>query len=457
MTLNEFNALYEQARALPDGEAKTNMLKSLAATPVVDDKGNPVKIEVREVTPAAPAPAPAPAMSAKDIDAAIQKGIAEGIKALAPKPDPHGHVIADNAKIAIGSAANPKIFAGNREQQCKTAYQWGQFARAAAGIGKAAEWCNTNGLRIEKAQSEGVNSAGGVLVPEELAATLIDLREQYGVFRRNARVMTMGRDTLSIPRRVSGLTVYWPGEGGTVTDSTKAFDSVKLTARKPMMLAKYSTELMEDAIIDIGADLAREIAWQMSYTEDLCGFIGDGTSTYGGIVGLSSAMVAKWTSTTSDTVGVQIAAGNTIAEIVVGDFQAMVGSLPLYARRGAKWYCSAYVHENAMERIAQALGGATASIIRAGSEPRFLGYPVELVQVMPASDTNSQMLAYFGDLTLAATLGDRRQIEVTTLKELYAASGQVGILASQRFDIQVHDVGDGTTVGPIVGLRAAAS
>jgi hypothetical protein len=43
--------------------------------------------------------------------------------------------------------------------------------------------------------------------------------------------------------------------------------------------------VLEDAIISIADDLAEEIVYAFSLKEDQCGFIGDGTSTYGGIVG----------------------------------------------------------------------------------------------------------------------------------------------------------------------------
>jgi HK97 family phage major capsid protein len=39
--------------------------------------------------------------------------------------------------------------------------------------------------------TEGVNEAGGFLVPEEFGNDLIDLREIYGVFRRNAKMVPM--------------------------------------------------------------------------------------------------------------------------------------------------------------------------------------------------------------------------------------------------------------------------
>jgi HK97 family phage major capsid protein len=63
-----------------------------------------------------------------------------------------------------------------------------------------------------KAQGEGVDGAGGFLVPEELMANIIVLREQFGVFRQECQVVPMGSDTLNWPRRLTGLTATFTGE-----------------------------------------------------------------------------------------------------------------------------------------------------------------------------------------------------------------------------------------------------
>jgi hypothetical protein len=39
-------------------------------------------------------------------------------------------------------------------------------------------------------------------------------------------------------------------------------------------------------VINMGDDLAGEIAYAFALKEDQCGFIGDGTSTYGGMQGV---------------------------------------------------------------------------------------------------------------------------------------------------------------------------
>jgi HK97 family phage major capsid protein len=62
--------------------------------------------------------------------------------------------------------------------------------------------------------------------------------------------------------------------------------------------------------------------------------------------------------------------------------------------------------------------------------------------------------ALFGDLSLAASFGDRRQTEVQISDSALNAFEQdeLAIRGTERFDINVHDVGDSSAAGPVVGL-----
>jgi HK97 family phage major capsid protein len=58
----------------------------------------------------------------------------------------------------------------------------------------------------------------------------------------------------------------------------------------------------------------------------------------------------------------------------------------------------------------------------------------------------------FGDLSLAATMGERRGVTVKTTQDRYLEFDQIGIRGTERFDINVHDLGNSNIAGPIVGL-----
>jgi HK97 family phage major capsid protein len=60
-----------------------------------------------------------------------------------------------------------------------------------------------------------------------------------------------------------------------------------------MVLTTVSNELNEDAFVNLADDVAGEIAYAFAKKEDECGFVGDGTSTYGGIEGVASKLLGQ--------------------------------------------------------------------------------------------------------------------------------------------------------------------
>jgi HK97 family phage major capsid protein len=336
------------------------------------------------------------------------------------------------------------------------AYRFGKwFKGAVVGDPSSKAWCDQNGIQT-KALSEGTNYLGGYLVPPEFSTDIIDLRETYGVARQVARVVPMSSDTLTIPRRVGGLTAYFVGEAATITNSDKTWDQINLVAKKLAALTLWSSELNEDAMISIGDDLAGEIAYAFSQKEDECYFNGDGTSTYGGITGVRSKLRAV-DGTIANIKGLQVASGNAYSEIVLSDFHGVMGRLPLYARNGAVWIMSAAFFDTVPHKLQVAAGGNTVVDIANGGVQRFLGYPVVLSQVMPTNEANSQICALLGNFRLGSTFGDRRLLSLALSSEYKFAEDQLAIRGTERFDINVHDVGNTTAAGPIVGLITAAS
>lgn len=341
------------------------------------------------------------------------------------------------------------------------AYRFGQWFLAAAGNQNAARWCDDQGVEL-RAATEGVNTQGGYAVPDEFDTVLVDLREQYGVFRRNARVVPMSSDVKVRPKRESGLTPYFVGEYEGGPESTKAWSQIQLVAKKLMVLTAYTNELNEDAVLNIGDDIAGEIAWAFAKKEDECGFVGTGAgSTYGGIKGVIPSLSAI-----SSAAGVKSATSGSSTDwskVTLRDLEQLVGVLPQYAETNmAKWYCSKSFFANVLQALAYAAGGNTTENIGGRAMRTFLGYPVEITQTMPTAADSAEIVCLFGDLTLAADFGDRRQntIAISTDATIGDVSvferDAVAVRGTSRFDINVHSLGDGTDAGPIVALKTAS-
>lgn len=347
--------------------------------------------------------------------------------------------------------ARPRAFSGIGAQD--RAFSFGQFVRAAIFERPDAQaWCRQNGMSF-RAQAEGANSAGGVLVPDEIMGDVIALREAAGIFRQQCRVVPMGRDTLNWPRRTGGLAAYFTAEGGTLTASQAAFDNVELTCKKLSALALLSTEIAEDAVINLADYVASELAYAFASKEDDCGFNGDGTSTYGGIRGLTVLAIDG-----NHNAGKYVAATghNTFASLDAVDLTGLMGSLPQYALPNARWYVSQMGFATCFARLIATAGGNSVLTLDGKIVYQFLGFPIAISQKLPAITTtlSGKAMMFFGDLSLAAALGERRGVTVRRLNERYADSDQVGIMGTERFDINVHDMGDNTSAGPLVSLVA---
>ncbi len=340
------------------------------------------------------------------------------------------------------------------------AYKSGKFLASIFGhpdspvTANAREFCRTNGINL-LAQQEDSNTAGGFLVPEEFETAIIDLRETFGVFRREATVEPMMSDTKTIPRRVSGLTAYYVDENTEITESEMGWDQVRLTVRKIGVLTKYSSELGEDTFISLPDTLAGEMGYAFAVKEDNEGFLGDGTSTYGGIVGLITACAAATATTVTS------ASGNiTFATMDLSDFESMIGKLPQYAENNAKWFISKAGWAASMLRLIDAAGGNTGAMIAGMAPKEFLGHPVVISQKMNSTLTTVaglNGLAYLGNLRQAALLGDRRGITIAASDQRYFEFDQLAIRGTQRHDINVANVGDTSSAGSMIMLKAAGS
>lgn len=401
-----------------------------------------------------------------DMRTAIKDKRAQDKQVLPPPEDPKDTAHRQNPgsiQLARSMPRYGKLQNFTGEDGAERAYRFGQWIMAVRGIKSAEKFCLDHGIAVTRAMSEGVNESGGFLVPEEFGNDLIDLREQYGVFRRNAKMVPMSSDTRSDPRRDGGLTAYFEGEGDAITPSDMSWGRVTLVAKKLAVLARYSTELSEDSVIPMGDTLAGEIAYAFALKEDQCGFNGDGSSTYGGINGVCNKLLGL-SGTIAYIAGLHVGAGNAYSEQLLTDFEATAGLLPVYADTpNAKWYMHKSVYWNVAVKLVLAAGGVTGAEIEGSRGARLLGYPVEFVQVMPSVEANSQICALFGDLALAASFGSRRDTTIAMSEHSRFANDQIEIRGTERFDINVHDVGNASATaglrvpGPVVGLITAAS
>jgi len=368
-------------------------------------------------------------------------------------------------------APGPKLFRAGHLVAFKgqnaqlNAYRSGRFLAATLfNHAFSRQWCRDHGVEIRmdtdidsRAMSEGINTAGGFLVPDEFEQTIIDLREEYGNARRNCRIKPMASDHSNEPKKTGGLIAHPVGENAAIIESQQTWGNVELTAKKWGVLTRISSEISEDSIISLADDLANDAALAFATAEDDACIDGDGTGAYNGIVGIRTKMIdPAFVGSLVEAAGT----GDEWDEIDDTDLTNVMAALPKYARRGAKWHCSPLAKVAVFDRLTSAGHGNTIITLEQGASlvPKYMGYPIEEWPSMPTVDQpagalDNLVMLLFGNMYMSSKMGVRRGITVKRLDERYAEYDQIGIIATERMTIVHHTIGGAADVrGPVVGL-----
>jgi len=352
-------------------------------------------------------------------------------------------------RVPAKARSGNRLVAFNGPNGEADAYASGRFLMATiANHSESKQWCRDHGV-ITNAMGENDDLKGGYIVPHQMESAIVNLKESYGVFGQNVRSVPMVSDTMSVPRRLSGLTAYAVTEAQEITASDATFSQVNLTAKKFGTLTRISSELSEDAIISIADYLVGEIAYAHAVKEDACGFLGDGGTTYHGITGLANALAAG-------SIATAASGQNTAAGLTIAVFQDAVAKVPQYPGIMPKWFVNSAVYWNVMARLQLAAGGNNVVDLGSGPVMQFMGYPVVFAQTLPATIGASTKFAYFGDLMLAATKGNRRGVTIAADSSRYFEYDQTAIRSTLRYDINVHEIGTASAGGPVISLVSAS-
>ena len=159
-----------------------------------------------------------------------------------------------------------------------------RFLRAiAAGKGdtrKAADYAkkNWNDERFSKQLLESEYDAGGVLVPDEYAAELIDLLRAQSVVRNmGAMTMPMNSGSLTIPKLTGGTTANYIGENEKGGASEPSFGSIQMSAKKLKAIVPISNDLIRDSSPQADNVVRNDVVQQMALREDIAFIRDDGT------------------------------------------------------------------------------------------------------------------------------------------------------------------------------------
>jgi len=297
-------------------------------------------------------------------------------------------------------------------------------------------------------------------IPAEFIPRLIDMLGTYGVYRADAFKWPMASDSSSCPKQTGDPTVYCPGAGVAPTAGSLTLGNVGLTAKKWITFIAIPRETVEDMAIAVGEIVGRSIARAFAHQEDLCGFIGDGTSTYFNELGIDKTILAVH-ATPASIPGLRIqATAGTWAAIVIDDILALPGLITDDADDGVncKWYGNKNFYHTVILKLALALGGTSAQeAIYTGytQRPQFMGRDFRYTRVMPKVKAAADHIPLIlGNLQKGSILGDRRSFELAQDSSVYFTSDQIAIRGTSRVTMNNHGVGDTSEAGALVALLA---
>ncbi len=272
---------------------------------------------------------------------------------------------------------------------------------------------------LHNALQVGTDTEGGYLVPDEFERTLVEALAEENIFRSIAHIIHTSSGDRKIPVSASKGEAAWIDEEGAYPESDDAFGQVTIGAYKLGTIIKVSEELINDSVFDIESYIAREFARRIGAKEEAAFFTGDGSGKPLGILAATGGA----------QVGVNAASATAMScDEVIDLFHSLRSSY----RKNAVWL----TNDSTIKAIRKLKDGNGQYIwqpsLTAGNPDTLLNRPVKTSAYMPEIASTAKTLV-FGDFSYY-WIADRQGRTFKRLGELFAPTGQVGFLGSQRVD-----------------------
>jgi HK97 family phage major capsid protein len=272
---------------------------------------------------------------------------------------------------------------------------------------------------IKNALKVGTDSEGGYLVPDEFERTLVEALEEENIFRRLANVITTASGDRKIPVVASKGTASWIDEEGTIPESDDSFGQVSIGAYKLGTMIKVSEELLNDSVFQLEPYISREFARRIGNKEEEAFFTGDGSGKPTGILATTGGA----------QLGVTTAGATAITLDEVLDL--------FYSLKAPYRNKSVFImNDSTVKAIRKLKDGQGQYLwqpsIQAGTPDTILNRPLYTSSYVPTIAAGAKTIA-FGDFSYY-WVADRQGRVFKRLNELYAVTGQVGFVATQRVD-----------------------
>lgn len=278
---------------------------------------------------------------------------------------------------------------------------------------------NKSNFDVQNALQVGTDTEGGYLVPDEFERTLVQALEEQNIFRQLAKIITTSTGDRKIPVVATKGTASWVDEEGVIPESDDAFGQVSIGAFKLATMIKVSEELLNDNVFNLESYIATEFARRIGVKEEESFFIGDGTGKPTGIFNITGGAETGVT-----------AASATV--ITLDEVMDLFYSLKSPYRKNATFM----MNDATVKAIRKLKDNSGQYIwqpsVTAGTPDTILNRPIVTSVYVPIIAAGAKSIA-FGDFGYY-WVADRQGRSFKRLNELFAATGQVGFMATERVD-----------------------
>ena len=276
------------------------------------------------------------------------------------------------------------------------------------------------------ALQEGTPTEGGYLVPDDEYGSIIAKRDEESIISKLGLMrVTTNRDKYNFPTENASLAKFTlVAEEGAISaaEEEPTFAQVSVPVYKFTKLIKMSEELLEDDNSNLEAFLTNAIGRAVADTENYYALIGAGsTEPQGAFVG--------------GTAGLSFDSASAIGAAEIPELMGKLGS-PYH--NGAAWVMDPATWFYLKGLVSSSVFTFTSGVARMSGTvdgPTLEGYPVVLNSNV-ANITASAKSLMFGNFNYMGFVTNRG-LRIRRLNELYADTGQVGILATYRFGCAV--------------------
>ena len=277
---------------------------------------------------------------------------------------------------------------------------------------------NRNWIDVHNDLQVGTDTEGGYLVPDEYEKKLISALEEENVFRPLATKIQTSSGDRKIPVITQKGEASWMEEEEAYSLSDDSFGQIALSAYKVGTAIKISEELLNDSVFDLPSYIAKEFARRIGSKEEEAFLIGDGKGKPTGIF--------------NATGGAEDGTSTSTANITFDDVMELFYSLRSPYRKKAVWVLNDSTVK-ALRKLKDNTGNYIWSpSVQAGVPDTILNRPYKTSSYVPEIKAGNKCMA-FGDFSYY-WVADRQGRSFKRLNELFAMTGQVGFLASQRLD-----------------------